>query len=407
MDCFFARLGEFFPVPVLSNNECGYLPPAPTGPEPGHGGTWIPIRSLLLRFCPGADPDQLHHRSDRAETNDERIVSPGDLRSSSILMGRQSCPPALQVAFSWERNGLQPDGDSEAADPWFPPHRFASLSGIVFSIGFIGNMASTTPFVLMVNLVGWRTALQIISGINFAPHCRFLPCGSRRIARRSSPSDKPLAPSLQESFNHLSFLLKKKDFWIIGYGSFCSYGIFAAFQALWAGPYLMEVMGLSAEAAGNVILLCNFALILGSPLCGEVSDRLLENAQMDCCGRSPLLGSGHPGHGHVFSGHEFDRVGPSFFLFRFFQSHPASHVCPDQGISSPEHSRDGHDRNQLFFHDRFGCFPSGPWSSDAVSLSAGLPWSGCVPSRFLALLGLLLSVVLVYATTKETKPRAS
>jgi sugar phosphate permease len=159
---------------------------------------------------------------------------------------------------------------------WFPPHRFGSLSGIVFSLGFAGNVASTTPFVLMVNLVGWRTAFQIISGINFLLVVVFYLVVREESPWRSSPSDKPLAPSFNESFNHLSSLLKKKDFWIIGYGSFCSYGIFAAFQALWAGPYLMEVMGLSAEAAGNVILLCNFAVIFGTPLWGAVSDRLLK-----------------------------------------------------------------------------------------------------------------------------------
>jgi hypothetical protein len=90
----------------------------------------------------------------------------------------------------------------------------------------------------------------------------------------TSSSGNPGAQSLGESLSHLRFLLKKKDFWIIAYSTFCSYGIFAAFQALWAGPYLMEVMGLSAEHAGNIILISNFSLL--EALCGTVSDRLLE-----------------------------------------------------------------------------------------------------------------------------------
>ncbi len=181
---------------------------------------------------------------------------------------------------------------------WFPPHRFASLSGFVFSIGFIGNIASTTPFVFMVDFAGWRTAIQVVCGINFALIVLFWLLVQESLPGNSSPfseelhapapharssekgilalSPKPVSESLGGSSSHFRFLLKKKDFWIIGYSTFCSYGIFAAFQALWAGPYLMEVMGMSAEHAGNVILFSNVALIIGSPLWGAASDRLVE-----------------------------------------------------------------------------------------------------------------------------------
>ena len=159
---------------------------------------------------------------------------------------------------------------------WFPPQRFASLSGFVFSIGFIGNIASTTPFVFMVDLTGWRSALQIISGINVALLVVFWILVQERAQGHTTASIGSGSRSLSESLRHLGFLLEKKEFWIIGYSTFCSYGIFAAFQALWAGPYLMEVMGLSAEHAGNVILVSNLALIVGSPLCGTVSDKVLQ-----------------------------------------------------------------------------------------------------------------------------------
>ncbi|MCG6877684.1 MAG: MFS transporter [Deltaproteobacteria bacterium] len=49
---------------------------------------------------------------------------------------------------------------------WFPPTVFATLSGIVFSIGTLGNMAATVPMVLLVELVGWRQAFMLIAGVN-------------------------------------------------------------------------------------------------------------------------------------------------------------------------------------------------------------------------------------------------
>jgi sugar phosphate permease len=59
-------------------------------------------------------------------------------------------------------------------------------------------------------------------------------------------------------------------------GTFCRYGIFAAFQALWAGPFLMNVMGLPGITTGNMIFLMNIGLIIGGPICGILSDRILK-----------------------------------------------------------------------------------------------------------------------------------
>jgi sugar phosphate permease len=170
---------------------------------------------------------------------------------------------------------------------WFPPARFATLSGIVFSIGFAGNIAATTPFVLAVNLVGWRAALQAIAGVNLILILLFHLAVRDEPREAASPMARPR--NLSESFSQLHALLKKRDFWIISFGTFSSYGIFSAFQVLWAGPYLMEVMGLSPEGAGNIIFLANIALIVGSSAWGPVSDRILKTRKWIVVGGHLLL----------------------------------------------------------------------------------------------------------------------
>ncbi len=158
----------------------------------------------------------------------------------------------------------------------FPPARFATLSGIVFSIGFTGNIAATTPFVLAVNLMGWRVALQVIAGVNLILILvfYFAACDKPYDVTHSPGTTNP--QNLRDSLSRLHELLKKRDFWIISFGTLCSYGIFSAFQVLWAGPYLMEVMGLSPEGAGNIIFFANLALILGSSSWGPLSDRIFK-----------------------------------------------------------------------------------------------------------------------------------
>jgi len=160
---------------------------------------------------------------------------------------------------------------------WFGPLSFATLSGVVFSIGTMGNMMATTPLVLLVGKLGWRTTFQLIAGVNlllivlFYIIVRDRPEGGGE--KWSGPEG---AGKSQGTFTRLLLLLRQKDYWIISSGTFVSYGVFAAFQTLWAGPYLVEVMGLSAISAGNTIFVMNVGVIAGAPLWGALSDRLLK-----------------------------------------------------------------------------------------------------------------------------------
>lgn len=149
---------------------------------------------------------------------------------------------------------------------WFSPLRFATLSGVIFAVGSIGNMAATSPFVLMVESLGWRLSFQVMGG------CTLLLVASFYWVAKDKPSSGPQKP--QGIFSDLSLLAKHKDFWIISAATMVSYGVFAAFQTLWAGPFLIEAMGLPPLRAGHVILIMNVALILGSPFWGNASDRL-------------------------------------------------------------------------------------------------------------------------------------
>jgi sugar phosphate permease len=71
-----------------------------------------------------------------------------------------------------------------------------------------------------------------------------------------------------------------KDYWMISLGAFCRYGIFAAVQALWAGPFLIEVMKYSNVVTGNLLLLLNIGLIIGGPFLGVMSDSILKSRKI-------------------------------------------------------------------------------------------------------------------------------
>ncbi len=160
---------------------------------------------------------------------------------------------------------------------WFEPLIFATLTGLVFSIGTFGNIMATTPLVMLVEQIGWRQSYQLIAAINLVLVLTFV------IVVRNKPSHAiPNASSTEPSISfkqalfNLAKLLTNRDYWIISVASFVRYGTFVAFQALWAGPYLREVMGYSAAKAGNLILLMAVGMIIGGPFWGAVSDRIFK-----------------------------------------------------------------------------------------------------------------------------------
>jgi sugar phosphate permease len=136
-------------------------------------------------------------------------------------------------------------------------------------------MVATTPLVLLVDQMGWRSSFQLIAMINLLLTVFFYIMVRDRPLHRYSDSESAVTTmKIAQAFGNLRMLFKQKEYWIISFATFARYGIFAAFQALWAGPYLMEVIGLSALATGNLILLLNAGMILGSPCWGALSDRL-------------------------------------------------------------------------------------------------------------------------------------
>ena len=160
---------------------------------------------------------------------------------------------------------------------WFGPSSFATLSGVTFSIGTVGNMAATTPLVLLVQRWGWRMAFSLIAGINLIQIVilyaivRDRPPQKAETLAGSSPK-----PTFGDIFAGLRLLFDKKDYWIISCGSFFRYGVLAAVQTLWAGPYLIKAIGFSPLMAGNLIFLLNIGMIIGGPVWGGVSDRILK-----------------------------------------------------------------------------------------------------------------------------------
>ncbi len=160
---------------------------------------------------------------------------------------------------------------------WFSAREFATLTGVVLALGGLGSMFAATPLAMMVHLVGWRWSFRIIGGLTAAVTLLFWwlaldrPPGTDKGAALAA--DGPRLTVLQS----IKALLKSRDYWLIAWTGFLRYGSFMAIFSLWVGPYLIQGLGMSPIKAGNFLLLLNVGFILGGPLGGWLSDRLLRS----------------------------------------------------------------------------------------------------------------------------------
>ena len=71
--------------------------------------------------------------------------------------------------------------------------------------------------------------------------------------------------------------MKLPGYWGISIGTFFRYGCLMAIQGLWAGPYLINGLGIDILTTGNALLLMGIGNMVGSPIFGRISDHLIQS----------------------------------------------------------------------------------------------------------------------------------
>lgn len=132
------------------------------------------------------------------------------------------------------------------------PAIFASLAATVLGIGTLGNLAGTLPLTLLVELIGWRGTLWAL-----AAGAAAIALGLALLVR-----DPPRAGSDQRG--SVLDLLRIPALWLIFPMMFVNYAAAGGLRAVWIGPYLRDVHGLTATAVGLATLAMGVAMIAGT-----------------------------------------------------------------------------------------------------------------------------------------------
>jgi sugar phosphate permease len=155
---------------------------------------------------------------------------------------------------------------------WFPPEKFATLSGLILGLGSVGVLMAASPLAVASTAFGWRSvflfaaALTALFAVLLYVIVRDAPPGheERLTGTRESPRD---------ILRGLGAVLRNRQLWRIIAMQLTIYPSVMSIAALWAGPYLADVHGLDTEARGAVLNLMFLALVAAPILFGPM-DRI-------------------------------------------------------------------------------------------------------------------------------------
>lgn len=171
---------------------------------------------------------------------------------------------------------------------WYAVREFARMQGIITSLGGAGVLLGTFGLGWLAKEYGWRIVFQTIG---IASGCLVFLIW---FLVRNAPAEKGW-PSITEIENFktgilppgrpapiplgqgVKLVLKEPRFYPLALWFFCNAGTFFAFGGLWAGPYLMDVYGLSKPETGAILSMIAWTMIGGSPLMAIVSDNIFRS----------------------------------------------------------------------------------------------------------------------------------
>ena len=162
---------------------------------------------------------------------------------------------------------------------WFPPRRFALVSGLALFFGIIGAVFAGTPLRFLVDQLGWRSVIFISAAVTLVigagtwtvvrdyPHekgYRDLPVVG------SSGTLKPETGVVEGIVQVLAY----RNTWLLFIIPGGIVGCVLTFSGLWGVPYLTALHGLSTATAASLTSALLVAWAVGGPFFGWFSDRL-------------------------------------------------------------------------------------------------------------------------------------
>ncbi len=163
---------------------------------------------------------------------------------------------------------------------WFTRQEFGKVSGLMVAVGNLGNLIGTVPLALAVGVWGWRNSfivMAILQGVVTLLVFVMVKDRPSQAAVTENSSDESRSLPGAGVIASWKEIFGKRDFLFLGALSFFWYGCYLAVQALWGGPYLMEILKLSRNDTGQMLMYTSIGFICGSLMVDSVARKVFKS----------------------------------------------------------------------------------------------------------------------------------
>ncbi len=151
---------------------------------------------------------------------------------------------------------------------WLPLRFFATLTGIMVTMGMLGAIGGEAPLSLMVGHFGWRESLMIFGIVGLI----------LSVLMWSFVRDKKVIPIENSKqtplFSGLKLILRNKQNLIVATYGALMFAPTTTFGGLWGVPFLMQFYHLKRPISATLVSMLFIGWAVGSPFFGMLSDRI-------------------------------------------------------------------------------------------------------------------------------------
>lgn len=169
---------------------------------------------------------------------------------------------------------------------WFPPNRFALISGLGLFVGLGGAVAAGVPLRFLVDHFGWRPVMGVSGAVTFVIGLLIW------IVVRNDPRERGYrgyassAETLASGplLAGLNTVLRYKNVWLLSIAPSGVVGPLLSFAGLWGVPFLSTHYGMSPSKSAAFTSTMLVAWAIGAPVIGSLSDRVGRRKTVYLCG---------------------------------------------------------------------------------------------------------------------------
>lgn len=144
---------------------------------------------------------------------------------------------------------------------WFPAEKQAQLASWMLVAGTSGALATTIPVSSALPYIGWRGVFWIMSGLILLASATIFIVLKK--VEETHPTQTPKTAGTPNAGATYGSVFRDRFFQRMCLLSFFNLASFSALQTLWAGPWMVTVLGMDLPHTSQTLFFFNLTLTLG------------------------------------------------------------------------------------------------------------------------------------------------